>query len=200
MPKDILPNVDIPVLSVIWTYNGLSPGDMEKRIVTPSERAFHDDGQRRRAYRIAVPVRRRRDTPVFSAEREYRIGSGAGRGERAGDLAYFADRYHAAAHYSLQRVERLDHSDVDSLGIASRIVAVRLCHELRPHGSDHGTRGAAAPALRRQAARGPGRSRPAGALRARSVALRCQQCHQRAEPDSCPMAPPRSARRSTTSS
>ena len=40
MPKDIFPDIDIPVVSVIWTYNGMSPDEMEKRVVTICERAF----------------------------------------------------------------------------------------------------------------------------------------------------------------
>jgi multidrug efflux pump subunit AcrB len=40
MPTDIFPNIDIPVISVIWTYNGISPDDMEKRVVTICERAL----------------------------------------------------------------------------------------------------------------------------------------------------------------
>ena len=38
--KDIFPYIDIPVVSVIWTYTGLSPDEMEKRMVTISERAM----------------------------------------------------------------------------------------------------------------------------------------------------------------
>ncbi len=38
-PTDVFPNIDIPVVTVIWTYAGVSPEDMEKRIVTISERA-----------------------------------------------------------------------------------------------------------------------------------------------------------------
>jgi multidrug efflux pump subunit AcrB len=40
MPTDIFPNIDIPVVSVIWSYSGVSPEDMEKRIVTICERAM----------------------------------------------------------------------------------------------------------------------------------------------------------------
>ncbi|MBW8782283.1 MAG: efflux RND transporter permease subunit [Verrucomicrobia bacterium] len=40
MAKDIFPPIDIPVVSVIWSYNGLTPDEMEKRIVTISERAM----------------------------------------------------------------------------------------------------------------------------------------------------------------
>jgi len=38
MPVDIFPYIDIPVVSVVWQYNGLSPDEMEKRIVTNFER------------------------------------------------------------------------------------------------------------------------------------------------------------------
>src|SRR5882672_7821024 len=38
MPTDIFPEIDIPVISVIFQYTGISPDDMEQRIVTPYER------------------------------------------------------------------------------------------------------------------------------------------------------------------
>ncbi len=38
MPTDIFPNIDIPVISVIWNYGGLSPEEIEKRMVTNYER------------------------------------------------------------------------------------------------------------------------------------------------------------------
>ena len=37
MPKDVFPEVDIPVVSVIWTYTGLSAKETEQRITTYSE-------------------------------------------------------------------------------------------------------------------------------------------------------------------
>lgn len=40
MPKDIFPDIDIPVISVVWNYAGLPPEDMEQRIVTNYERAL----------------------------------------------------------------------------------------------------------------------------------------------------------------
>ena len=39
-PKDIFPNIDIPVVSVIWNYDGLSAPEIARRIVTNSERAM----------------------------------------------------------------------------------------------------------------------------------------------------------------
>jgi multidrug efflux pump subunit AcrB len=40
MPTDLLPDIDIPVVSAIWQYKGLSADEMEKRITMPSERSF----------------------------------------------------------------------------------------------------------------------------------------------------------------
>ncbi len=37
MPKDVFPSVDIPVVSVIWTYTGLTTPEMAKRVTTYSE-------------------------------------------------------------------------------------------------------------------------------------------------------------------
>jgi multidrug efflux pump subunit AcrB len=39
-PTDIFPTIDIPVVSIIWNYNGLVPEDMSARIVSVTERAL----------------------------------------------------------------------------------------------------------------------------------------------------------------
>ncbi len=39
-PKDIFPSINIPVISVIWNYAGLSPQDMEEKITWPYERVL----------------------------------------------------------------------------------------------------------------------------------------------------------------
>src|SRR3984885_12489116 len=39
-PTDIFPDIDIPVVSVVWFYSGLSPLDMADRIVANSERGI----------------------------------------------------------------------------------------------------------------------------------------------------------------
>ena len=40
MPTDILPDIDIPVVSAIWQYKGMSADEMEQRVVTLSERSL----------------------------------------------------------------------------------------------------------------------------------------------------------------
>src|SRR5438046_4683175 len=40
MATDIFPNINIPVVSVIWSYSGVAPEEMEKLFVTVCERAM----------------------------------------------------------------------------------------------------------------------------------------------------------------
>ena len=37
MPTDIFPEIEIPVVKVIWTYTGLSTPEMEQRVTTYSQ-------------------------------------------------------------------------------------------------------------------------------------------------------------------
>ena len=39
-PTDIFPNIDIPIISVIWQYNGLAPEEVSQRITYQSERGL----------------------------------------------------------------------------------------------------------------------------------------------------------------
>jgi multidrug efflux pump subunit AcrB len=39
-PKDIYPYINIPVVTIVWSYSGLPPQKMEGRIVTICERAL----------------------------------------------------------------------------------------------------------------------------------------------------------------
>ena len=39
-PVDIFPNINVPVVAVVFSYNGLSPDDMSGRVVTYYERAL----------------------------------------------------------------------------------------------------------------------------------------------------------------
>jgi len=39
-PTDIFPNINIPVISIVWAYSGLVPEDMSDRIVSVTERAL----------------------------------------------------------------------------------------------------------------------------------------------------------------
>ncbi|HEY4782221.1 MAG TPA: efflux RND transporter permease subunit, partial [Chthoniobacterales bacterium] len=39
-PTDIFPDINIPVISIVWNYQGLSPREMSDRIISPTERAL----------------------------------------------------------------------------------------------------------------------------------------------------------------
>jgi len=40
MAIDIFPSIDVPIVSCVWTYTGMSPKDIENLVTTPTERAF----------------------------------------------------------------------------------------------------------------------------------------------------------------
>ncbi|HLK59425.1 MAG TPA: efflux RND transporter permease subunit [Chthonomonadaceae bacterium] len=40
MPKDIFPKINVPVVAVIWTYGGLAPEEVDKRVLLLSEQAI----------------------------------------------------------------------------------------------------------------------------------------------------------------
>src|ERR1700675_4503818 len=42
-PTDIFPNIDIPVLSIVWSFNGFSAQYMAQRVTSPVERALPTD-------------------------------------------------------------------------------------------------------------------------------------------------------------
>jgi len=80
-PTDIFPEINIPVVSVIWIYNGLSAQEMEGRVITISERAMtttvngieHIESQSLNGSGIGAGVIRvffQPDTPVESAVAE----------------------------------------------------------------------------------------------------------------------------------
>src|SRR5664279_2780727 len=43
MPKDVLPEVSIPVVTIVWTYTGLDSPEMEKRVTTYTEFALSNN-------------------------------------------------------------------------------------------------------------------------------------------------------------
>jgi multidrug efflux pump subunit AcrB len=43
MPKDVLPTVDIPVVTIVWTFTGLDTPEMQQRVTTYSEFALSNN-------------------------------------------------------------------------------------------------------------------------------------------------------------
>ena len=53
MPTDIFPEINIPVVTVIWQYTGLSPQEMEQRVTTYSQYSHQLERQRHQEHRSA---------------------------------------------------------------------------------------------------------------------------------------------------
>ena len=71
-PTDIFPNINIPVVSVVWTYNGMLPNDMSGRVIYFYERYADRASQRHRAHRVPVGRRLWRGQGFLSQRREHR--------------------------------------------------------------------------------------------------------------------------------
>ena len=52
MATDIFPEINIPVISIIWNYNGLPAQEMGQRIAGAERAQPDDDGERHRAHRV----------------------------------------------------------------------------------------------------------------------------------------------------
>ena len=110
MPIDIFPAINIPVVSVLWQYGGLSPKEMEQRVVTLAERVYssyvndieHIESQSLNGLE--------HHQGVLPARRERRGGHGADHGGVAGRDAQHAAGDLAAVHDPVQRDRRADHA------------------------------------------------------------------------------------------
>src|SRR6266581_3860797 len=115
-PTDIFPEINIPVVTIAWTYTGLSPRD--------------DHGQRYRAPGVAIPSRHDHHQALFSSASQYLYGAGAnGRRHRDDDEVASAGR-HSTARDHLLRFDRSGHSNRTHQRHHERAGAVRPRHHL----------------------------------------------------------------------
>ena len=165
MPVDIFPEIDIPVVSVVWTYNGMSAEDIQNRILTLHERqlaSLVDDISRIEATSYQG----------VGVEKVY-LHEGADVTRAVSQLAssalvvlkYMPPQHHAAAGAALRRDRRADHPAQPVERHAARHQAQRPRPEHHPPGARGRPRRRGALSVRRQAARHHGRPRLAGADR-----------------------------------
>ena len=167
MPVDIFPYIDIPVVSVVWNYNGLSPEEMEKRMVTFFERSMtttvndieHIESQ---SY-TGVSVTRVYFQP--NAKVELALAQITAISQTL--LRPMPPGHLAAQHHQVRRLQRAHPPTRPAERDHERAGTVRHGAELHPHpaGDHSGRRGAAA--LRRQVPPGDGRPQSGPALRRR---------------------------------
>ena len=183
MPVDIFPEIDIPVVTVVWTYNGMSAQDIQNRILTLHERqlaSLVDDISRIEAISYKG----------VGVEKVY-LHEGADVTRAVSQLAssalvvlkYMPPQHHAAAGAALRRHRRAHHSTEPLEQVAARHQAQRSGPEHHSTGSRGGARRRGSVSLWRQAARDHGGSGFAGAAGTRPVRvgrqrrLTASECH-----------------------
>ena len=182
MPVDIFPYIDIPVVSVVWNYSGLSPEEMEKRMVTFFERSMtttvndieHIESQ---SY-TGVSVTRVYFQP--NAKVELALAQITAISQTL--LRPMPPGHPAAEHHQVRRLQRAHHPARPAKRHHERAGTVRHGAELHPHpaGDDSGRRRAAA--LRRQVPPGDGGSEPGPAHRQGTFRFRRLQRAGQSEP------------------
>ena len=188
MPIDIFPEIDIPVVSVVWTYAGMSAQDIQNRILTLHERQLAS---------LVDDISRIEATSYngVGVEKVY-LHEGADVTRAISQLASSAlvVLKYMPPNITPPLVLRYGATDVPiiQLSLSSDSLPDTKLNDLgqniiRPdlavvHGAE------VALSLWRQAARDHGRSRPGCARRARALALRTSRPRCRTRTSSCPPA------------
>ena len=145
-PTDIFPDINIPVISLVYTFTGLSPEDIEHRIASNAERGLttlvndieHIESQSLPGIAV-IKV-------YFQPNANIQTALAQTSGDRAEHAAAAAARHHAAARRHLLGVDRARAADRAHERDDVRAAALRLGQQLHPHaaGDRAGRRAAAA--------------------------------------------------------
>ena len=160
MIVDIFPVIDIPVVLVVWNYNGLTTEDMERRVVFISERAYSTTVNGISRIESQSHPQHRPAARLLPARHRHR------RRHRADHLGEQLHPAHRAARHAatrgdpVQRVERAGRADDAVQQDADRAADLRLQPELHPGKAVHHPRPGDAGAVRRQVATDQRRYRP----------------------------------------
>ena len=137
MVVDIFPNIDIPVVYVVWNYPGLSAEDMERRVVLISERAYSTTVNGiERIESQSIPgigilkVYFQQGTDIGAAIAQISR-------RRTTDPAHRAAGHHAAEHHPVQRLERAGGAGHAQQQDAARAADLRLRPQLPARAAVH---------------------------------------------------------------
>ncbi len=103
-PTDIFPNIDIPVVSVLWTYQRsfarghVEPDCLQLRAIP------HHDGQRHRTRGIAILERTSHRQGFFPSGSQYWKCCRSNHCDFSNGRAFAAARHAASARHSIQRI------------------------------------------------------------------------------------------------
>ena len=159
-PIDIFPTIGIPVVAVVWTYDGLPAEDMSKRVIYYYERTLSTQVNDIEHIEFAVDAPLRGRQGVLSARRQHQRRAGPDDGGLADCSEVPAARDHASLRPQLQRLQRPGYPAraVEQVAVAG--ADLRLRPELHPSAACLHPRFRNSLALRRQDSSGPGGRRP----------------------------------------
>ncbi len=135
MPTDIFPNIDIPIVTVVWQFTGLSAEQMANRIVSNSERGMtttvndieHIESNSLNGIAV-IKVFFQPHVNVANAVAQVTSISQV-------MLRQLAAGHYAALHHSIQRIERAGAATGPFRGRARRAETERPGTEHDPHAS-----------------------------------------------------------------
>ena len=151
-PVDIFPNINIPVISVIWTYSGLAPAEMGTRIVSIFERSLttsvnnieHIESQSLNGVavvKVFLQPSANIDGAISEVIAEAQVG-----------LKQFPAWHHASAGHQLQRLFRAHLATGTKRKGSLRAAIERSGFELYSPAARHHSRGLRSDPLRRESA------------------------------------------------
>ena len=169
-PTDIFPNINIPVVSIIWNYNGLNAQDMSDRIVSVTERSLtttvdnieHIESQSLNGIAVVKVFFQPRASVERAIAQVTAVSQTQLRQLPQGTTPPLVISYSASSVPILQLAL--------SGGKLSEQQLNDLRTELHPHATDHGRRRRGSLSVRRQAAAGADRPRHGCAAIERIVA------------------------------
>ena len=130
MSTDIFPEINIPVVSVVWQYTGMPADEIEQRIILINERVLttsvNDIEHIESQSLFGVGVIRH----LLLSRGEDRGGRGAGDGHQPGDPEDHAAGHQPAVHRAIQRHQRADRADRRQQRHADRAADLRLRRQL----------------------------------------------------------------------
>src|ERR1700730_9654257 len=97
-PKDIFPSINIPVISVIWTFTGMAPEEVEQHITSPYERVLTTT--------VDIIERHRGSQNLPATKRQRTGGNSTGHLSFSGGSQTASEWHYSAAGAELQRHER----------------------------------------------------------------------------------------------
>ena len=183
MPTDIFPEINIPVVTVIWSYTGLSTPEMEQRVTTYSQYAISSNVNGIKNIEAQTMAGLSVQKIYFQPDVNLDLAIAQ---IVAGDQCHpcaVAAGHPGSAGGAVQCIQRAGAADQPEFRHAQRTAALRLRHLSDPPATGADPRHHAADAGGRKVSPDHGRSGSVEAARQGTYAARRRQRRQRAEPD-----------------